>query len=175
MGAFLEAIVAVFSDWGIGSEGTQQVVLKADRKHFRDLTMGAAVLVGRRTMEDFPGGRPLKGRTNLVLTRQDIDVPGAFTVHSAEEAAEQAARFDRCLVLGGASVYRQMLPWVSTVHVTQIALSPQSDSYFPNLDQSPDWVLQNSGPWLTEAGVSYRFCTYVRAPFSKEGNDSKED
>ena len=58
----MEAIVAVFSDWGIGSEGTQQVVLKADRKHFRDLTAGAAVLVGRRTLGDFPGGKPLKGR-----------------------------------------------------------------------------------------------------------------
>ena len=73
----MEAIVAVFSDWGIGSEGTQQVVLKADRRHFRELTDGAAVLVGRRTLGDFPGGRPLKGRHNIVLTRQAVEIEGA--------------------------------------------------------------------------------------------------
>jgi len=81
----MEAIVAVFSDWGIGCEGTQQVVLKADRRHFRELTDGAAVLVGRRTLGDFPGGKPLKGRQNLVLSRQDLAIPGAEVVHSPEE------------------------------------------------------------------------------------------
>ena len=67
----MEAIVAVYSDWGIGSGGTQPVVLKADRAHFRELTMGAAVIVGRKTLEDFPGGRPLKGRHNIVVSRQE--------------------------------------------------------------------------------------------------------
>ena len=73
----LEAIVAVYADWGIGLKGTQPVVLKADRKHFREITGGDAVLVGRRTMEDFPGGRPLKGRRNIVVTRQDLEIEGA--------------------------------------------------------------------------------------------------
>ena len=70
----MEAIVAVYSDWGIGSGGTQPVVLKADRAHFKELTDGAAVIVGRKTLGDFPGGRPLKGRHNIVITRQDIEV-----------------------------------------------------------------------------------------------------
>ena len=96
----MEAIVAVFSDWGIGSEGTQQVVLKADRRHFRELTDGAAVLVGRRTLGDFPGGRPLKGRHNIVVTRQDIRIEGAQVVHSTEEALAAAAEHPRCLVIG---------------------------------------------------------------------------
>ena len=164
----MEAIVAVFSDWGIGCEGTQQVVLKADRKHFRELTDGAAVLVGHRTLEDFPGGRPLKGRQNIVLTRQDITIEGAQVVHSEAEAAEAARQYERCLVIGGASVYRQMLPWVDTVHVTQIALAPESDRYFPNLDEAPEWRCADCSPWQEESGISYRFATYVRIPAEEE-------
>ena len=157
----MEAIAAVFSDWGIGCEGTQQVVLKADRRHFRELTDGAAVLVGRRTLGDFPGGKPLKGRQNLVLSRQDLAIPGAEVVHSPEEAAA-AARYDRCLVIGGASVYRQMLPWIDTIYITKIRLAPPSDSFFPNLDEAPEWTCSESGPWLEEDGIFYCFCTYVR-------------
>ena len=164
----MEAIVAVFSDWGIGSEGTQQVVLKADRKHFRDLTAGAAVLVGRRTLGDFPGGKPLKNRHNLVLTRQNIEIDGAEVVHSEAEAAERARDFDRCLVIGGASVYRQMMPYVDTVHITQIRLAPRSDSFFPNLDEDPDWRCTDAGDWLEEDGIPYRFCTYVRSSTKEE-------
>ena len=89
----MEAIVAVYSDWGIGSGGTQPVVLKADRAHFRVLTDGAAVIVGRKTLGDFPGGRPLKGRHNIVVTRQDIEVPGAQVAHSTEEALTLAAEY----------------------------------------------------------------------------------
>ena len=158
----MEAIVAVFSDWGIGSEGTQQLVLKADRAHFRELTAGAAVIVGRRTLADFPGGRPLKGRHNIVLTRQDLSVEGAEVAHSAEEAAALAAKYPRALVIGGASVYRQLLPWVDLAHVTQIDLAPSSDSYFENLDASPDWRVREAGPWQEENGVRYRFLTYER-------------
>ena len=87
----MEAIVAVYGDWGIGCDGTQPVVLKADRAHFREVTAGAAVLVGRRTMEDFPGGRPLKGRHNIVVTRQNLEIEGAQVVHDTEEALAAAA------------------------------------------------------------------------------------
>ena len=135
----MEAIVAVFSDWGIGSEGTQQLVLKADRAHFRALTAGAAVIVGRRTLADFPGGRPLKGRQNIVVTRQNLEIEGAEVAHSTEEALALAAKYPRTLVIGGASVYRQFLPWVDTVHLTQIDRAPASDSFFENLDASPEW------------------------------------
>ena len=105
----MEAIVAVYSDWGIGSGGTQPVVLKADRAHFKELTDGAAVIVGRKTLGDFPGGRPLKGRHNIVVTRQDIEVAGAQVAHSTGEALALAAEYERCLVIGGASVYKALL------------------------------------------------------------------
>ena len=158
----MEAIVAVFSDWGIGSEGTQQVVLRADRKHFREVTEGCAVLVGRKTMEDFPGSRPLKGRKNIVITRQDVEIEGAEVVHSAMEAAVAADACERCLVIGGASVYRQMMPWLDTVYVTKIDLAPPSDSFFVTLDASPGWICREQSPWMEENGVRYCFCTYVR-------------
>ena len=166
----MEAIVAVFSDWGIGSEGTQQVVLKADRKHFREITAGAAVLVGRRTLGDFPNGAPLKGRYNIVLTRQNIQIEGAEVVHDEAEAVAAAEKQGRCLVIGGASVYRQMLPWVDTVHITKIDLAPPSDSYFPDLDRSPEWDCTEAGPWLEEDSVSYCFCTYRRRKQQEKGS-----
>ena len=158
----MEAIVAVFSDWGIGSEGTQQLVLKADRAHFRELTAGAAVIVGRRTLGDFPGGRPLKGRQNIVVTRQDLTIEGAEIAHSTEEALALAAKYPRALVIGGASVYRQFLPYVDTVHVTKIDRAPASDSFFENLDASPDWRESEAEDWREENGVRYCFVTYVR-------------
>ena len=155
----MEAIVAVNSDWGIGRDGTQQVVLKADRAHFRELTAGAAVIVGRRTLGDFPGGRPLKGRHNIVVTRQALEIEGAEVVHSTEEALAAAARHPRCLVIGGASVYRQFFPYLDTVHVTKIDLAPESDSFFPNLDERGDWSCE-AGEWQEENGLRYCFCTY---------------
>ena len=158
----LEAIVAVYADWGIGANGTQPVVLKADRAHFRAVTGSASVIVGRRTMEDFPGGRPLKGRHNIVVTRQALDIEGAEVVHSTDEALAAAARQERCLVIGGASVYRQFFPYLKRVHITKIDLVPESDSFFPNLDQLSDWVCNEQGEWLEESGLRYCFCTYER-------------
>ena len=158
----MEAIVAVYSDWGIGIDGTQPVVVKADRAHFIELTRGAAVIVGRRTMEDFPGGRPLKGRNNIVITRQNIEIEGAEVAHSTEEALELAAKYPRTLVLGGASVFKQFMPWIDKIHITKIDLAPESDSFFENLDASPEWRIVEDENWLEEDGLRYCFVTYER-------------
>ena len=158
----MDAIVAVYSDWGIGARGTQPVVLHADRAHFREKTRGAAVIVGRRTMEDFPGGKPLKGRHNIVVTRQDITIEGAETAHSTEEALALAAKYERCFVIGGASVFRQFFPYLDRVEITKIELAPPSDSFFPDLDADPDWICAEAGEWQEEDGIRYCFCTYER-------------
>ena len=158
----MDAIVAVYSDWGIGDGGTQPVVLKADRVHFRQVTEGNAVIVGRKTLSDFPGGRPLKNRYNIVVTRQDIQIEGAQVVHSTEEALTAAAEHPRCLVIGGASVYKQFYPYYDRVFLTKIDLTPHSDSFFPNLDADPAWVCTEEGEWLEENGLRYCFCTYER-------------
>ena len=125
----MEAIVAVYSDWGIGSGGTQPVVVRSDRRHFREVTGSAAVVVGRKTLADFPGGRPLPGRHNIVLTRSLAEIPGAEVVRTGEEAAAAAQRSGRCFVIGGASVYRQLFPFMTRVFVTKIDARPESDSF----------------------------------------------
>lgn len=157
----MDAIVAVYSDWGIGAKGTQPVVLKADRALFRKLTDGATVIVGRKTLEDFPGGKPLKNRRNIVVSRRDIQVEGAEVAHSLEEAVSLVGS-ERSFVIGGASVFKQFYPVLDRVYVTKIDLCPESDSFFPNLDEEPDWVIKDEGEELCENGISYRFTCYER-------------
>lgn len=157
----MDAIVAVYADWGIGSGGTQPVALHADRRRFREVTDGAAVIVGRRTLADLPGGRPLKGRKNIVLTRQDISIDGAVVAHSPAQAV-RAAGNAQCFVIGGASVYRDMLPYLDRVFVTKLEITPVSDSFFPNLDRDGHWRCADEGTPLEEGGVRYRFCVYER-------------
>ena len=158
----LEAIVAVYADWGIGLKGTQPVVLRADRRHFREVTGSDAVLVGRKTLADFPGGKPLPGRHNIVVTRQTLFVDGAQVVHSTEEALEAATAQRRCLVIGGASVYEQFFPWLDKIYVTKIDLAPLSDRFFPDLDAAPDWRCAEQGAWQEENGIRYCFCIYEK-------------
>lgn len=158
----MEAIVAVYSDWGIGCCGTQSVVVSEDRKHFRNVTAGAAVIVGRKTLADFPGGKPLKNRTNIVITSQDIEIEGAIVVHSVEEALAEAAKTERCLCIGGESIYRQMFPYIDKVHVTKIEARPESDAFFPDLDADEAWRVAEPGEEKEENGLRYRFMVYER-------------
>lgn len=158
----MDAIVAVYSDWGIGDGGTQPVVLKADRRHFRSLTDGSAVIVGRKTLADFPGGKPLANRFNIVVSRQGINVDGALVVHSTGEALDAAEDFEQCFVIGGASVYMQFFNYLERVYVTKIDTEPQSDSFFPNLDRNPEWECVSQEPWEEEDGIGYCFCTYEK-------------
>ena len=159
----LEAIVAVYGDWGIGAGGTQPVVVAADRKHFRDVTGGSAVIVGRKTLADFPGGKPLKGRHNIVLTTRPLEIEGAQVVHSVEEALAAAAAHARVLVIGGESVYRELFPHIGRVFVTKLDCVPHSDAFFPNLDELEDWQVTEQSPAETdENGVRYCFMTYER-------------
>lgn len=158
----MDAIVAVYSDWGIGARGTQPVVLSADRRHFRELTAGASVIVGRKTLEDLPGGRPLKGRTNIVITRQSMEIDGALVAHGAAEAAELCRGYEKCFVIGGASVFREFFEYTDRVYLTKIGLAPPSDSFFPDLDADPAWACTDEGEEQEENGVRFRFCVYER-------------
>ena len=158
----MELIVAVYDDWGIGKDGTQPVALSADRKFFRETTRGAMVIVGRRTIEDFPGQKPLPGRVNVALTRQQAEIPGFTVCHSPEEAAELAKTADRAMVIGGGSVYKQMLPLCDTAYVTKVHCTPESDTFFPNLDADPGWKLADTLLSGEENGIAYDMCLYKR-------------
>lgn len=158
----MELIVAVYEDWGIGKDGTQPVALSADRKFFRETTRGAMVIVGRRTIEDFPGKKPLPGRVNVALTRSQAEIPGFTVCHSPEEAAQLAKTAQRAMVIGGGSIYQQMLPLCDTAYVTKVHCKPESDTYFPNLDEDPDWELEQVLQSGSEDGISYEMCRYCR-------------
>ncbi len=158
----MELIVAVYDDWGIGAEGTQPVALSADRKFFRETTRGCMVIVGRRTVADFPGQKPLPGRVNVVLTRKMQALPGFTVAASPEEALELAKTADRAVAIGGGSVYRQMLPLCDTAYVTKVHCTPKSDTYFPNLDEDESWYLAETLQSGEENGISYDICLYKR-------------
>ncbi len=165
----MELIVAVYDDWGIGKDGTQPIALRADRKFFREMTRGAMVIVGRRTVEDFPGKKPLPGRENVVLTRSVAAIPGFTVCESPEQAAALAKGADRAMVIGGGSIYRQMLPLCDTAYVTKVHCTPLSDTYFPNLDEEPEWQLAEVVQSGEEDGIRYEICLYKRISGGKIG------
>lgn len=158
----MELIVAVYDDWGIGRDGTQPIALSADRKFFRETTRGAMVIVGRRTIEDFPGQKPLPGRVNVALTRSCDAIPGFTVCHSPEEAAAIAASAQRAMVIGGGSIYRQMLSYCDTAYVTKIHCKPGSDTFFPDLDQDPAWTMERVLQSGEEDGIAYEMCLYKK-------------
>lgn len=158
----MELIVAVFDDWGIGRDGTQQIALMADRKFFRETTRGAMVIAGRKTIGDFPGKKPLPGRLNVALTRGKDDLPGFTVCHSPEEAVALAKTVERAMVIGGGSVYRQMLPYCDTAYITKVHATPESDTYFPNLDADESWYIAETLLSGEEDGIGYEMLLYKR-------------
>ena len=158
----MELIVAVYDDWGIGRDGTQPIALKTDRKFFRETTRGAMVIAGRRTIADFPGQKPLPGRVNVALTRSGQAIPGFTVCTSTEEAAELAKTAERAMVIGGGSIYLQMLPFCDRAYVTKVHVTPESDTFFPNLDEAEDWELSEVLLSGEEDGIAYEMCLYTR-------------
>ena len=158
----MELIVAVYDDWGIGKDGTQPVALSADRKFFRETTKGACVIVGRKTLADFPGGRPLPNRVNVVISRGGNTMEGTYLCHSPEEAAEFTSQFPRVMVIGGGSIYRQMLPFCDKAYITKVHACPKSETWFPNLDEDPHWHLSKVLLSGEEDGIPYEMCLYER-------------
>ena len=158
----MELIVAVYDDWGIGADGTQPVALMADRKFFRETTQGAMVIVGRRTIQDFPGQKPLPGRVNVALTRSGAEIPGFTVCNSPEEAVELAKTVERAMVIGGGSIYKQMMDYCDTAYVTKVHTTPVSDTYFHNLDTDPNWAMEAVLQSGEENGIAYEMCLYRR-------------
>ena len=156
----MDAIVNVTEDWGIGFEGRLQVTIHTDLRRFRELTAGKTVILGRRTLATFPGGRPLKNRRNLILTTRPEPVEGAETAGSLDALFALLRAGEKIMVIGGESVYRQLLPWCVRAFVTRTLLRPPADAWFPDLDADADWECEEEGPIQSENGVFFRFCTY---------------
>lgn len=157
----MNLIVAVDQNWAIGKDGDQLVYLKEDLKRFRTLTSGHTVILGRKTLATFPGGRPLKNRHNLILSRNpQFQVEGAEVFASVEELVQQAD--GDAFVIGGASVYEQLLPYCDTAYITKIHAAFPADTYFPDLDKSEEWEVVEESESLEQDGIAYHYVTYRR-------------
>lgn len=161
----MQAIVAADNNWGIGYQNRLLVSIPSDMKFFRQKTTGNVIVMGRKTLESFPNGLPLKNRVNIVLTKnKNYQVKDAVIVHSEEELLEELKKYpsEKIYVIGGESVYKMMLPYCDTVYVTKIDREFQADTYFPNLDQMEDWKMTEEGEEQTCFDLEFAFTKYER-------------
>lgn len=159
----MKAIVAVYHSednmpWGIGKNGTQPITLNADRKFFRRITNKKTVIVGYKTLLDFPNSSPLPGRLNIVLTSKNLNIPGAIIVNSIDDL--DINKLSDAFVIGGASIYNQMLKYCNEVFVTHIYTDINPDVFFPVLNED-EWsseIIENG----EENNIQYKIVHYHR-------------
>lgn len=161
----MNLIAAVDRNWAIGYKNELLVRIPEDQKWFRETTTGKAVIMGRKTLESFPNKSPLKNRLNVVITSDmNYSVPGAVVVHSIDEAVEAVRDYadDDVYVIGGESIYRQMLPLCSTAHITKVDYAYQADAHFPDLDKEEGWKITEISDERTYFDIIYEFVKYER-------------
>lgn len=161
----MNLIAAVDNNWGIGNQNKLLVRIPADQRFFRDETINKAVIMGRKTLESFPNGIPLKQRLNVVITSdRNYKANDAIVVHSIEEAMEVVKdyRSEDVYVIGGATIYEQMLSYCDVAHITKIDYVYKADTYFPNLDKNEEWVLTEESEEQTYYDLIYTFCKYEK-------------
>lgn len=161
----MNLIAAADQAWGIGRDGGLLTHLPGDMKYFGETTRGHVVVMGRKTLESFPGGKPLKNRVNVVLTTDKQYLPEGVTVcHSLEETLEYLKQYkeEDIFIIGGGTIYSQFLPYCKKAYVTRIHETFQADTKLENLDKNPCWTLSKQGELQEENGISYEFCIYER-------------
>ncbi|MCD7716579.1 MAG: dihydrofolate reductase [Lachnospiraceae bacterium] len=161
----MNLIAAVDENWGIGYRGKLLVSIPKDMKLFQEMTMGKVVVMGRRTLESLPGGLPLAGRVNVVLTsNRNFKARNAFVVHSVPDALETLKNYsdEDVFVIGGESIYRQFLPYCSVAHITKISQKFETDVYLPDLDEAGDWKITADSEEQTYFDLEYRFLKYEK-------------
>lgn len=160
----IRAILSASESWGIGKNGDLLFHISTDMKFFRRTTEGGAVIMGRKTLDSFPGGKPLKNRLNIVLTRDNtFEREGAVIVHSPEEALKKARESELDIyIIGGAEIYALFLDLCDECLVTKVQADPPADAFFPDLAQRPEWELADEGEEMEENGLKFRFTVYRR-------------
>ncbi len=157
----MNLIVAADQNWAIGKGGDQLAYIPEDLKRFKTLTLGHPVILGRKTLATFPGGRPLKGRRNLILSANPSFAPeGAEVCPSLEVLLSRAP--EDAFVIGGESVYRALLPHCNTAYVTKIGAAFPADRWFPDLDADPAWTITEESEPMEHDGLPFRYVTYKR-------------
>lgn len=161
----MNIIAAADRNWAIGKNGGLLYRLPQDMKFFRETTQDSVVIMGRKTLESFPGGRPLKNRVNIVLTRDSgYEKDGVIICRSTDEIPEILKNYAEktVFVIGGEQIYRQLLPMCDKAYITRVDAEADADSFFPNLDTDLDWHETQSSETLTDNGISFRFAVYER-------------
>ena len=161
----MNLIVAVDENWAIGYKNDLLIRIPADMKMFRQETTGKVVVLGRKTLETFPNGQPLKNRTNIILTtKKDYEVKNAIVVHSIEELLEELKNYpsEDIYIIGGETVYRQMLPYCNVAHVTRIDRKYEADAFFPNLEEEGNWQITAESDEQSYFDTTYTFVKYER-------------
>lgn len=161
----MNLIAAVDSNWAIGYQNKLLVSIPDDMKLFRNTTQGHVVVMGRKTLESFPNGRPLKNRVNVVLTSdKSYKVEGAIVVHSLEELDAELEKYDsdEIYVIGGESIYRQLLDRCNRAYITKIEYEYQADAHFPNLDEKPEWRMVSESEEQTYFDIIYAYTIYEK-------------
>lgn len=161
----MHLIAAVDKNWGIGRDGRLLFRLSQDLQHFRALTSGHIVVLGRATLSTFPGQKPLAERENIILSRElGYTVPGAVVCHSVPSLfsllSDEHNLNKDVFVIGGASIYAQLIPYCRDAYITHIAADGNADVFLPNLARMADWVLTDVGESMEEGGVFYSFARY---------------
>lgn len=161
----MNLIAAVDQNWAIGNKNQLLVRIPADQKFFRETTTGKVVVMGRKTLESFPNGLPLKNRTNIVLTHdKNYEVKDAIVLHSLEALREELKKYpsEDIYVIGGETIYRQLLDDCDVAHITKIEFAYDADAYFPNLDELPEWKITADSEEQTYFDLEYYFYKYER-------------
>lgn len=161
----MKAIVNVDNNWAIGLGNELINHISADMKFFKTKTTGNVVVMGRKTFLSFPGPRALPNRVNIVITTDESwSAPDVIVCHSIDELFVQLERYDTntVYVIGGASVYEQLLPYCDTAYVTKVNTSKPADKYFPNLDEKEEWELVEDGEIMEQNGIEFKFTTYKK-------------
>ena len=161
----MNLIVAVDSNWGIGKNNQLLVKIPTDMKFFRETTTGKVVVMGRKTLESFPNGQPLKNRVNIVLTHdKTYQVKDAVLVYSLEELWKELEKYEseNIYVIGGESIYDQLVDACDTAHITKIDYAYDADAHFPNLDERPEWQITQDSEEQTYFDLIYHFYKYEK-------------
>ena len=161
----MNIIAAVDKNWAIGKNNELLVRIPMDQKFFRETTTGKVVVMGRKTLESFPNGIPLKNRTNIVLTHNPAyQVKDAIVVQSMEELHRELEKYDTndVYVIGGQKIYEQLLDECDVAHITKIDYAYDADAYFPNLDEKPEWKITADSEEQTYFDLEFYFYKYER-------------
>lgn len=166
----MNLIAAVDKNWGIGNKGDLLVRIPLDQQMFRKDTLGKICIMGRKTFESLPGGRPLDGRINIVLSsKKDLAPKGVHVCKDKkavfkllEKFKEEGYTEDDIFVIGGEEIYRAFLPHCDKAHITKVDYEYQADRHLPNLDQDPEWVIAAEGDEESYFDLLFNFVLYVR-------------